>query len=471
MSRVASLVRVAAAILAGAAMSHVDGATPAPRRPNIILIMADDFGYECVTANGGESYRTPHLDRLATGGLRFTHCYVQPLCTPTRLELMTGRSNARNYVRFGLLPTTERTFANILGEAGYTTGICGKWQLGQEPSLPRHFGFDESCLWQHTRRPPRYANPGLEIDGVEKDFHDGEYGPSLVNDFALDFLSRHAAAAKRGDAPFFLYYPMMLTHAPFQPTPESRDWDPRAVGEKTNDDRRHFADMVAFMDGLIGRLIGRLDELGLRDDTLVLFLGDNGTGGGVVSRFAGSDFKGGKGQTTHRGMRVPGIANWPGRIPADTVCDDLVAAVDFLPTLCEVAGVATPAGGDGRSFAPQLRGERGAPREWIYSWYSPRQTETTRLREFAFDRTHKLYASGELYDLVADPDEQRPIPLASATGATAAAASRLRAAIDGFATARPADLDREKPADEEPAEKSQPSRGRRRARSQPAAGS
>lgn len=432
-------------MLAGLAADGVAAAPP--RRPNVVLIMADDFGYECVGANGGESYRTPHLDRLAAGGLRFTHCYVQPLCTPTRVELMTGRSNVRNYVRFGLLPAAERTFANVLADAGYATGICGKWQLGQDPALPRHFGFGESFLWQHTRRPPRYANPGLEIDGVEKDFQGGEYGPSLVNDFALDFLSRHADAARRGETPFLLYYPMMLTHGPFQPTPDSPDWDPRAVGEKVNDDRRHFAGMVAYMDALIGRLVAHLDELGLRENTLVLFLGDNGTGGGVVSRFAGRDFKGGKGQTTHRGMHVPGIANWPGRIPGGRVCDDLVAAVDFLPTICELAGVAAPAG-DGHSFAPQLRGEPGTPRQWIYSWYSPRQNRDRRVRECAFDQRHKLYAGGALYDLVADPDETRPIPPGEASPAAAAAAAKLRGALEGFATARPAELDRAADSDD-----------------------
>ena len=133
----------------------------AERRPNLVLIMADDFGYECVTANGGESYRTPHLDRLAAGGMRFERCFVQPLCTPTRVQLMTGLYNVRNYLEFGLLDPQAVTFGHLLRAAGYATGIAGKWQLGQAPDLPRRFGFDEAYLWQHTRRPPRYANPGL----------------------------------------------------------------------------------------------------------------------------------------------------------------------------------------------------------------------------------------------------------------------------------------------------------------------
>ena len=291
----------------------------ADAKPNLILIMADDFGYECITANGGQSYQTPNLDRLAATGIRFEQCHVQPLCTPTRVQLMTGRYNVRNYLNFGTLPRKEATFGHLLRSAGYATGICGKWQLGHEPDSPRHFGFDESCLWQHTRRPPRYANPGLEYDGVAKDFTRGEYGPKLVNDFALEFVTRHRAR------PFFLYYPMILTHGPFQPTPESPDWDPRAVGEGVNQHVRHFAEMTAYMDRMVGRLVARLDEQGIRDRTLVLFLGDNGTGRGVTSRFQGEDYPGGKGTTTRRGTHVPLIASWPGHISQGKVCEDLIA--------------------------------------------------------------------------------------------------------------------------------------------------
>ncbi len=194
-------------------------------RPNVILIMADDLGYETIGANGGTSYRTPNLDKLAATGARFTNCFVQPLCTPTRVQLMTGQYNVRNYVRFGYIDPKLTTFGQLLQQAGYATGITGKWQLGQERDLPQRLGFSESCLWQHTRRPARYANPGLEYGGVAKDFTNGEYGPDLVNDFAIDFISRHEAED------FFLYYPMMLTHSPYQPTPDSPDWDPKTTGE------------------------------------------------------------------------------------------------------------------------------------------------------------------------------------------------------------------------------------------------
>src|ERR1044071_1890002 len=136
----------------------------ADRQPNVVLVLIDDFGYECVTADGGESYQTPVMDRLAATGVRFEQCHVQPLCTPTRVQLMTGLSNRRNYTHFGHLDPTQKTFGNIFRDAGYATCITGKWQLSNGYEGPGKFGFDEYCLWQLTRRPGRYKNPGLEIN-------------------------------------------------------------------------------------------------------------------------------------------------------------------------------------------------------------------------------------------------------------------------------------------------------------------
>ena len=336
--------------------AHCLGNPGEAKAPNIVLIMADDFGYECVTANGGQSYQTPNLDRLAATGMRFTQCHVQPLCTPTRVQLMTGKYNVRNYLQFGRLMRSDTTFAQLLNKAGYVTGICGKWQLGRERDAPRHFGFDESCLWQHTRRPPRYANPGLEYGGVERDFRDGEYGPTLVNDFALDFITRH-----REETVFPL-----LPHDPharsLSTDTRHPEWDPQAIGEQVNRDVKHFADMTAWMDRMIGRIDTRLAELGIRDNTLLMFIGDNGTPRGVTSRFEGREYRGGKGQTTRHGTHVPFIASWPAVIRGASVNDDLISSADFLPTLCEAANAKAPADSDGVSFLPQLRGQSAARR-------------------------------------------------------------------------------------------------------------
>jgi arylsulfatase A len=298
--------------------------------------------------------------------------------------------------------------------------------------LPQRLGFEESCLWQHTRRPPRYANPGLEYNGVERDFHNGEYGPTLVNDFAIDFVTRH----KKG--PFFLYYPMMLTHAPYQSTPDSADWNPRARGEKGGRDEKHFGDMVAYMDKMIGRLVAKLDELGIRDETLIMFLGDNGTGREIVSRFKGQPYRGGKGSTTARGTHVPLIANWPKRIRAGQVSGELVDSTDFLPTLCEEAGVELPASPpiDGRSFLQLLVGEPGNPREWIYCWYAKNGGPTAKA-EFAMTKTLKLYRDGRAFDLANDPFEENPLRADDLVGAQAPAAKTLQAVLEQYAGVRP----------------------------------
>jgi len=407
----------------------------ADRKPNVILIMADDIGYEAITANGGQSYQTPHLDRLAATGMRFERCHVQPLCTPTRVQLMTGIYNVRNYLDFGVLDPKATTFGHLLKQAGYATGICGKWQLGNGKELPQHFGFDESYLWQHTRRPPRYANPGVEHNGAELDFNNGEYGPKVVNDFALDFVTRHR------EHPFFLYYPMILPHDPFQPTPDSANWDPKVKSEQVQRDVKHFADMTAYMDKMIGRIVAKLDELGLRENTLIMFLADNGTHPSVTSQFKGAAYQGGKGSGTARGTHVPFIANWPGRIPAGRVNSDLIASVDYLPTVCEVAGAPVPAALkiDGRSFLPQLLGQTGQPRDSLYVWYA-RNGGPTATFEFVLSKTHKLHRDGKFYDLTQDPFEERPLSVATLSRGAAAEAKRLQAVLNHYTHARPADV-------------------------------
>ena len=411
---------------------------PAAEKPNLILIMADDLGYETIGANGGTSYRTPVLDKLAATGARFAHCYAQPLCTPTRVQLMTGQSNARIYIRFGTMDPTAVTFANLLKAAGYATCIAGKWQLGRDLELPKTFGFDEYCLWQHMRRPPRFANPGLEINGVEKDYTNGEYGPDLVNAYLLDFIAR------KKDGPFLIYYPMILTHAPYQPTPDSKTWDPKAIGEQVNRNEKHFGEMVEYMDKLIGKVVAKLEELKLHDNTLILFLGDNGTGRGIRSMMGDRVVIGGKGSTTAAGMHVPLIANWPGGVIPGMICSDLVDTTDFLPTLLEAAGATLPRDKklDGRSFFPQLRGEKGYPRDWIYSWYSPRQGSDLTALEFAFDQRFKLYRSGNFFDLTRDTAEKQPLTVTSLKGEAAAAAKKLQAALDQFKDSHPARLDK-----------------------------
>jgi arylsulfatase A len=429
------------------------------QRPNVILILADDLGYETLGCNGSESYKTPNLDELAATGIRFDRCQVQPVCTPTRVQLMTGLSNARNYINFGLMDPKATTFGNLFKNAGYATAIAGKWQLGRDKDLPQRFGFNDAFLWQHTRRPPRYANPGLELNGEEKDYTNGEYGPDLINDYALDFIKKNKAK------PFFLYYPMLLTHDPWQPTPDSKDWDPNKFSTEKPRDNKYFADDVAYMDKLVGKVITRLDELGIRDNTLVLFVGYNGTGPGMVSQWKGQKYKGGKGKTTARGMHTPLIVNWPGHAPAGKVNDDIVDSTDFLPTICEAAGIAVPTTPklDGRSFYPQILGKAGQPREWVYDWYS--SPGVAPFHEFAATKEYKLYRDGKFFDLKKDPFEEGDAKQESELkGDEASVAKKLRAVLTSYEGARSPEL--QKLADENDAKN--PKRQRRRAKRQAA---
>ena len=384
--------------LAGLTSTQVTG------KPNIVLIMADDMGYECVTANGGESYSPPNLDRLARGGMRFEHCYSQPICTPSRVQLMTGIYNQRNYIRFGLLDPTVTTFGHLAKRAGYATCIGGKWQLENGLKGPSHFGFDEYCLWQVTRRPSRYPNPGLEVNSTLRDYDSGEYGPDLVVDYLCDFLER------KKNEPFFLYYPMILPHWPFEPTPASADWNPKAKGVLNGQGRKkYFADMVAYTDKMVGRLVAKLEELGLRDNTLVMFIGDNGTAVGVESILNGKVVVGAKGQLIDTGNHVPFIANWPGTIPAGKVSRDLVDFSDFMPTVCDTIGAKVPSKLkiDGRSFLPQLHGKTGSPRKWTYCWYS--RNGGMKGDEYARTQRYKLHRDGRFIDVANDPLEVNPI--------------------------------------------------------------
>src|SRR5262249_16012283 len=200
------------------------------------------------------------------------------------------------------------------------------------------------------------------------------------------------------------------------------------------------------MDKLIGKLIATLDKLAIRDNTLVLFVGDNGTGAGTRSMMGERVVIGGKGSTTDAGMHVPLIASWPGQIVSGKDTSDLVDSTDFLPTICAAVGVTIPANLkiDGRSFLPQLKGDSSRPPQWIYSCYCPRGEP---LREFAFNQQYKLYRSGEFLDLAADLAEQKPLKVCSLTGDAANAAGQLQAALDQYKDTRPSNLPQPAPGE------------------------
>ena len=425
----------------------VPDSTPAPApRPNVVLILADDLGPEGLGCYGGELTPSPHLDRLAADGLRFTDAHTTPLCTPTRVRLMTGRSGPRSYTGFRTLDPSERTFAHLLRDAGYDTCVVGKWQLCGDRgpvasdlpgTRPEEAGFDSWCLWQVEELGSRYADPTLEIDG-ERLVLEGRYGPDVVVDHALAFL------AEPREAPFLLYYPMILPHDPFEPTPRSAEArveeEPElaatlAAEEPGARDRRRFADMAAYVDHNVGRLLDGLDAAGRTDDTLVLFATDNGSSRHVLVPRGGELAPGTKNSTTEHGTRMPLIARWPGQLEAGASFDGPVDLMDLMPTLVDLAGAALPEDRpiDGVSLAPVWLEGADWSREVLVFDYTPYPEKPDKVsRRWARGFGLKLYATGEVYRTDGDRSERRTVRESERTDADRAALERLREALEAL---------------------------------------
>ncbi|HAK53304.1 MAG TPA: arylsulfatase A [Gammaproteobacteria bacterium] len=323
-----------------------------------------------------------------------------------------------------VLDPEEKTFGHMMKDAGYATCVAGKWQLYGEGTfapelagkgtLPEDAGFDEHCLWRVTEESERYWQPEFRVNGEMTSFDDEDaFGPKVCTDFICDFIE------KNQDKPFFAYYPMMLTHVPFVTTPESREpsFHPAMtwLNEAFIPDQQKFEDMVTYMDTLVGQIADKLEEVGVRENTLILFTGDNGSPGGskggVISELNGKSIDGGKGKTTDAGTRVALVANMPGTVPAGEVTDDLVDFSDMMPTMAAMTRAALPKGEvlDGVSFAPQLRGKEGTPRDWIYSYNDAVPGLEPDAVIFARDQRWKLYNDGRLYDIPNDTLEENPI--------------------------------------------------------------
>lgn len=425
--RISTLLLVPVAIVL-LTLPSIECDAAAKQKTNIILIMADDVGYECFGCYGSKQYSTPSIDRMSKRGMLFTHCYSQPLCTPSRVKIMTGISNVRNYSAFSVLNSDQKTIGHYFKEAGYRTLVAGKWQLlGAEHyqerfrgkgTWPGEAGFDNHCLWQVDRLGSRFWQPLLNIDGENRQFEKtSTYGPDVVNDYVLNFMEQHKSE------PFLIYYPMILVHNPFDPTPDSNS-------RKSRNRQRNFEDMVAYMDKLIGKVIDRTEQLEIAENTLIMFCGDNGTNVAIRSTLNGEEIRGGKGKTTDAGTRVPLLALQPGTIASGSVYDELVDFSDFLPTCLEVCGLDVPDGLDGRSFAPQLQGRPGPPREWMHCYYCPRP-ERTKEQQFVRDKRWKLYRDGRFYDVASDVKEKHDLS-GSETDVAATARKRLQKALDLF---------------------------------------
>ena len=384
-------------------------------KPNIILIMTDDMGYECLSAYGSTSYSTPSLDALASEGILFSRCVSQPLCTPSRVKIMTGKYNYRNYDYFGHLRSEQYTFGNLMKDAGYSTCISGKWQLNglsypekitdwNDPTRPIKFGFDEYCLWQLTKQRKegeRYSNPLIEQNGRILETTDADYGPDIFSEFILDFIER-----KRKE-PFFVYYPMVLVHDPFVPTPNSEEWNQKEI--RYINDTSYFKDMVSYTDKIVGKIVQKLNDLEIANNTILIFTGDNGTHPMIFTNINSEIIQGGKGNTIDAGTHVPLIVYWPEKIIEGKRYDGLIEFSDFFPTIADIAGIEVTS--DGRSFYPLLTGGEYVSRKTAFVHYDPRWSNNVNQFRNQFIRTidYKLYQDGRFFNISDDLLERYPI--------------------------------------------------------------
>lgn len=349
------MVRVLLALVLGLVSTGIHAAET---RPNVVFILADDLGWTDLACQGSKYYRTPHIDQLAASGLRFTNGYTcGPNCQPTRAALMTGQYGPRTGVytvgginRFDWqsrplrpvdnvtkLPTDRQTVADVMQAAGYRTGMFGKWHLGDDPQHhPSVRGFEEAIV-----------SAGDHFDfktNPQTDYPEGTYLADFLTDKAVDFIERHKAE------PFFLYLPHFGVHSPHVAKSELiakfKD-QPAAEGH----DDPTYAAMIASVDESVGRVVAKLKELNLSENTIVIFSSDNGGVGGYQREGIkkGGDItdnaplRSGKGSLYEGGVRVPWVVAWPGHVPAGTTTDTPIISVDLLPTLVELSGGKAPA--------------------------------------------------------------------------------------------------------------------------------
>jgi len=414
------------------------------RRPNILLIFADDIGYEALNSYGGLDFETPHLTRMAREGLQFSRAYTSPVCTPSRVSLHTGLYVTR-HGHYDVLPVhrgTDQivdfkkfpTFAQQIRANGYLTSVAGKWQLATLEKNPDHIrdaGFDSWCTWQIWKEKDgmtsRFWNPVFNQDGVPREDIADRFGPDVLTDYVIEQMR----AAKAAGKPFLIVHNELLPHFPIIQTPDDKSANPPRPAQLDH--------MIHYMDKLVGRLLSAVEELGLRENTYVFFMGDNGTderyfknpqfgqpGEKKNTRHtANGKVDGGKWNLNDAGSRVPLQVWGPPALPSGAVCDDLVDVVDLFPTFCELTGTELPAtlAIDGRSLMAQLHGKPGIHRAWVHHALPP-----GRGGESLFDGQFRIFRpAGRMIDARALPAE-KPADLNDPEAA--AAKARLEAVFE-----------------------------------------
>ncbi len=408
----------------------------AERRLNVIIIMADDLGAEALACYGNTVFTTPNLDRMVKEGVRFDNAYSTPVCSPTRAMILTGLYPNRTGIlerldspddrkeRTNRLPAHLKTFGTVFKSAGYATAIAGKWHLGdfqKYPGQPASHGFDEHCLWVQYfdgGRHSRYYAPHNWEDGEYREHGEEVYGPDYYSDFLIDFMKRNK------DKPFLAYYPMNLIHGPLHEPPELKELAESKFPDDLGNNDRAAGHMVTYMDAMVGKLLKALDELGLTDNTLVIFTGDNGCAPNIQSRLGDFRLRGGKRTMNEAGTRVPFIARWPGKIPPGTR-DQIFSLADVLPTLASIADIPLAHKVDGIDLSHNLLGTPGKDRE-----YYPMAFEGGCW--FIRDKRFRLHEDGRFYEVPVGRNETRYSMDILDPGLHAESRDRLQKQLDRF---------------------------------------
>lgn len=413
-------------ILAGAGHTLPDASAAPSGRPNVVLILADDYGAHDAGCYGSDGYLTPNIDRLAADGVRFTQAYSAcTVCSPSRAALLTGKSPARLHLTDwipGLPPENpkllvpdwtktllpeEVTLARLFKEAGYATALIGKWHLGEGDSAPEKLGFDVNKGGTGEAHPSSYFSP-YRIETLP-DGPAGEYLTDRLGEEAVRFIEDHR------NAPFFLFLSHFAVHTPIQAKkPRIAAHRARLRDGATTQTNAAYAAMIESMDETVGRVRARLKELGLEERTVIVFASDNG---GRIPTTSNRPLRAGKGSCYEGGTRVPFIVYWPGVTRPGMVCDTPTIGMDIFPTVLEMAGLPVPAPVDGRSLVPLLRGTGAVEREalfWHYPHYQHYQQEGTTPYGAVRAGDYKLIEffddmRVELYNLSADPGEQHDL--------------------------------------------------------------
>ena len=448
-----------AAFLASLIVSAAPGpAAQTPRPPNVVLIIADDLGWADIGVNGSAFHLTPHVDALARQGLRFTDAYAPaPVCSPTRAALLTGKHPARLHITDWLpgrpdrpdqklarppmrpqLPLEETTLAEALKPAGYTSALIGKWHLGGEGFGPVEQGFAVNIAGDHSGTPLSYFAPftrdGRAMPGLQTASED-EYLTDRLTDEALRFIDGNR------ERPFFLYLSHYTPHIPMRAKADliRKYAAGRATGPQGN---AVYAAMLESLDDSVGRIVTKLEELGLADTTVVIFTSDNGglstVEGPHTPATSNAPLRHGKGYLHEGGIRVPLLVRWPGRIAGGRVDRTPVTSIDLFPTILEIAGLMPPQG-DGTSLVGLLDGTAAMPDRALY-WHYPHYSNQSRspgapagggpgaaMREGRWKLIqHFETGAHELYDLEADGGEANNLAQAQA-GRVLAMARQLQA--------------------------------------------